>query len=193
MVATKRLQLIRFLVMGLTFFVLCGLFQPTVVIGASLTIWTDDGQQHAHDLAIVESINYNDEQFQVVTVYSTHQYALESINKIDFADYPTGTEDPEDMADIIKVVHLFQNYPNPFNPTTQIDFEIPVRGMVKLCIYSVKGQLIRSLIERDMEAGPQSVRWDGCDDAGNSVASGVYFYSLATSGLQESRKMILLR
>ena len=190
---TKKLHSARLLAVGFTVFVLCGFLQPAGAAGASLAVWTDDGQQHVHDLAIVEQINFTGDELRVVTNYCTHQYALESIVRIDFLDYPTDVEDSEDMADIIKAVHLFQNYPNPFNPVTRIKFELPERGRVKLCIYAVNGQLVRTLVEKNMAAGPHSIRWDGQDDAGRSVTSGVYFYSLVTPRVRESRKMILLR
>jgi hypothetical protein len=193
MSATRVHQLTRLSIVGVAVFVLCCLFQTIGADGASLAVWTDDAQQHVHDLAIVEQLYFTDEELRVVTGYCTHQYSLESITRLDFLDYPTDVEDPGEAADIARVVHLFQNYPNPFNPETRIRFELPSRGRVKLCIYSVKGQLIRTLIEKDMTAGPHSVRWNGRDDSGRSVASGVYFYSLSTPQVKESRKMILLR
>jgi len=193
MSATRVHQLTRLSIVGVAVFVLCCLFQTTGATGASLAVWTDDGQQHIHDLYIVEQINFTSDQLRVTTEYSTHQYTLESIDRIDFLDYPTDVGDTEKVADVIKAVHLFQNYPNPFNPETRIRFELPARGRVKLRIYSVKGQLIRTLVEKDMAAGSHSILWDGRDDSDRAVASGVYFYSLSTPKVNESRKMILLR
>jgi len=187
------MKVVRLFVVVITVFFITSSLQTTGANGASLAVWTDGGQQHVHDLEIVEQLNFTDDQLRVLTEYCTHQYPLESINRIDFLDYPTDVEDEEKMVDIVKAVHLFQNYPNPFNPETRISFELPSRGRVKLCIYSVKGQLIRTLVEKDMAAGPHSVRWDGRDDSGQSVASGMYFYSLSTLQVNESRKMILLR
>ena len=160
---------------------------------ASLAVWTDDGKQHVHDLTILEQMNFTNTELRVVTAYCVHRYSLNEIKRIDFLDYPTDVEDLEETADIIRSVHLFQNYPNPFNPETRIRFELPEKGRVKLHIYSVKGQLIRKLVEKDMTAGSHSVRWDGRDDSGRLVVSGVYFYSLSTKRVNESRKMILLR
>jgi hypothetical protein len=88
---------------------------------------------------------------------------------------------------------LYQNVPNPFNPTTTIRFDLPVRSHVKLAIYNVKGQLVRVLVNRDIDAGYEEVRWDGRDSMGRSAASGVYFYRLTTPAFSESRKMILLK
>ena len=189
----KLLHLPRLFSVGIFIFVLSGILWSSGAVCASLAVWTDNGQQHVHDLAIVEQFNFTEDQLRVVTGYCTHQYPLASIKKIDFLDYPTDAENPDEIADIIKAVHLFQNYPNPFNPETRIRFELPKGGKVKLRIYAVNGQLVRKLIEKDMPRGPHSVRWNGRDDSGRAVASGVYFYSLAASGVQESRKMILLR
>jgi hypothetical protein len=193
MSATRVHQLRWLSVVGIAVFILFVLLQTESVTGASLVVWTDNGQQHIHDLFIVEQINFTSDQLRVTTEYSTNQYPLESIDRIDFLDYPTDVEDKKKVADIIKAAHLFQNYPNPFNPETRIRFELPARGRAQLRIYSVKGQVIRTLIEKDMAAGPHSIRWDGRDDLGQSVASGVYFYSLSTPSVKESRKMILLR
>jgi len=187
------LHLPRLCSAGIFIFVLSGILWSAGADGASLAVWTGDGQQHVHDLAIVEQLNFTDEELRVVTGYCTHQYSLESITRLDFLDYPTDVEDPDEAADIAGVVHLFQNYPNPFNPETRIRFELSSRGRVKLSVYSVKGELIRTLVEKEMPTGPHSVRWNGRDDSGRSVASGVYFYSLSTPQVKESRKMILLR
>ncbi len=88
---------------------------------------------------------------------------------------------------------LYQNAPNPFNPTSTIRFDLPVRSRVKLVVYNVSGQLVRVLLDRDIDAGCREVRWDGADSMGRGVASGVYFYRLDTPTFSESRKMILLR
>ncbi len=169
------------------------LIGPMGAFCASLSIWLEGGEQEIHDLAILEQINFSGDQLHVVSAYWTNSYPLESIVRISFLDYPTDAGDSDEIANIIKAVCLFQNYPNPFNPETKIEFELPKGGMVNLRVYAVNGQLVRTLLEKDMPRGPHSVRWDGRDDSGRSVASGVYFYSLVASGVRESRKMILLR
>jgi hypothetical protein len=86
-----------------------------------------------------------------------------------------------------------QNYPNPFNPTTTIRFEIDVAGRVTLRVYDVGGRLVKELVDDYRAAGRYEEVWDGRDGRGSQVASGVYFYSLATGGFEETRKMLLLR
>ncbi len=92
------------------------------------------------------------------------------------------------------VYALEPNYPNPFNPQTQIRFRLPVEGPVALRLYDVLGQKIRTLVEGELRAGVHQAAWDGRDDQGRSVSSGVYFYVLE-AGVQfrQVRKLMLLR
>jgi hypothetical protein len=104
-----------------------------------------------------------------------------------------GSTSDADVSELPRAFMLYQNVPNPFNPITTIRFDLPVRSYVKLVVYNVKGQLVRMLIDRDIEAGSREIRWDGRDYMDRSVASGVYFYRLDTPNFSESRKMLLLR
>ena len=89
---------------------------------------------------------------------------------------------------------LQQNYPNPFNPSTTINLTVAERGFATLEIYDLTGRVVRTLISSEMAAGDHSVKWDGRDERGFSVGSGVYFYRLRLgSNLEGSRKMILMR
>jgi uncharacterized membrane protein len=86
------------------------------------------------------------------------------------------------------------NYPNPFNPSTTIRFEVAERGRVTLRIYNVSGQLVRTLLDDVVEPGVEHLtNWNGRDDRGRAVASGVYFVRLDAAGFAETRKMVLLR
>ncbi|MGH7491232.1 MAG: FlgD immunoglobulin-like domain containing protein [bacterium] len=88
---------------------------------------------------------------------------------------------------------LFQNYPNPFNPSTEISFQLPEVSRVVVRIFNALGQEIRRLEDKQYEPGIHSIRWDGKDDAGNAVSSGVYFYQLQAGSFSEMKKMNLLR
>jgi flagellar hook assembly protein FlgD len=89
---------------------------------------------------------------------------------------------------------LSQNYPNPFNPSTTINFTVRERSRVSLNIYNVAGQLVRTLVNEDRAPGTtHQVAWDGRNDAGQSVSSGVYFYKLVTNDMTQTRKMVLLK
>ena len=88
---------------------------------------------------------------------------------------------------------LYQNYPNPFNPSTQIRFDLKENGDVRLVIYNVMGQEVRTLLSTRMSAGQHVVAWDGTDQHGRTVGSGVYIYRLRAGSFVESRKMLLTR
>jgi hypothetical protein len=88
---------------------------------------------------------------------------------------------------------LDQNRPNPFNPSTEIRFSLPKRCSVRLDVYDAAGRLVRVLQDGAMTAGRHSIVWDGTNDAGRAVGSGVYFYRLRAGKEAVSKKMVLLR
>jgi len=91
---------------------------------------------------------------------------------------------------------LFQNYPNPFNPSTFIAFTIPpsyANANVELTIYDVQGQRVQTLVKNTMPAGNFVARWDGRNEKGNVVASGVFFYRLKVGGFVKTKKLIVVR
>ncbi len=88
---------------------------------------------------------------------------------------------------------LSQNVPNPFNPTTQVSFALPKAANVNLTIYNVLGQQVKTLVNQEMAAGVQTVEWDGTDNTGRTVASGVYFYRLNAGEFQATKKMLMLK
>jgi len=88
---------------------------------------------------------------------------------------------------------MSQNYPNPFNPTTQINFEIPVRSHVTLTVYNLLGQKVTTLVDKEMPAGRYIADWNSASDSGTIVASGVYFYKLEAGDFIETKKMMLLK
>lgn len=88
---------------------------------------------------------------------------------------------------------LLQNTPNPFNSRTSIEFDLPEEGSVTLTVYDVLGRPVNTLIDEYLPAGVHRTTWDGRDDAGGLVTSGVYFYRIATPTGQANRKMVLLK
>jgi hypothetical protein len=88
---------------------------------------------------------------------------------------------------------LLQAYPNPFNPETTIPFSLSKAGNVKINIYNTKGQLIKTLLNDNKKAGNHSVKWNGKDENGNAVSSGMYFYRLQTDKVTYTNKMLLLK
>ncbi len=88
---------------------------------------------------------------------------------------------------------VYENYPNPFNPSTTIRFDLPEAAQVRVRIYALNGALIRTLINGSLQAGSHTLRWDGKNEAGQTVTSGIYFYSVKAGHKQSIRKMILLK
>jgi len=88
---------------------------------------------------------------------------------------------------------LHQNFPNPFNPSTEIRFDIPTARNVELRVYNQLGQTVRTLVDNRMKAGSYRLKWDGKTEAGHSVSSGVYFYSLEAGDFSQIRKMTLVK
>ncbi len=88
---------------------------------------------------------------------------------------------------------LAQNYPNPFNPATTIAFDLAVSGEVRLDVFNVRGALVRTLLDEQRAAGAHRVSWNGTDNRGRPVASGAYFYRLATPNGELTRRMMLLK
>ncbi len=93
---------------------------------------------------------------------------------------------------------LDQNYPNPFNPSTTIGFSLPVQSgggylPTTLRVYNVLGQMVRVLVDEPMAAGSHEIIWDGKDDQGSRVASGIYFYKLRSGDYEDTKKMVLMK
>jgi len=89
--------------------------------------------------------------------------------------------------------YLSQNFPNPFNPVTMIRFGLREPGRVSIRIYDTAGRLVRVLVEERRDAGHYTEGWDGRDDAGRAVASGIYFYRIEAGAFGDTKKMVLLR
>ena len=86
----------------------------------------------------------------------------------------------------------FSNYPNPFNPTTTISFSIPNKSMVDLTVYNIKGQKVKTLSHNEFDHGYHSLIWNGDDDYGNAVSSGIYLYKISVNSETEAVKKCLL-
>jgi hypothetical protein len=88
---------------------------------------------------------------------------------------------------------LGQNVPNPFNPSTTIEYRLPEAGDVQLVIYNLLGQEVRTLVRESMDAGFHSVVWDGTDEFGKQVASGIYIYRMSVADFTQVQRMMLLK
>jgi hypothetical protein len=105
-------------------------------------------------------------------------------------DVVTGIQDEKIMPDKFDIS---QNYPNPFNLSTIIKFQLSVKTLLRLNIYDVMGRNICTLVNKIINPGFHSIHWDGCNDDGIPVPSGVYFYKIKTENVNKLNKMILVK
>ncbi|MCP4706188.1 MAG: T9SS type A sorting domain-containing protein [candidate division Zixibacteria bacterium] len=125
----------------------------------------------------------------VVTSYTTDMAAV-LINRLSLIlsidEINSGNNLPNDFS-------LEQNYPNPFNPITKIRFSLPVTSQVKVEVFNILGQSVRDLIDEKLTAGTKEVSWDGLNNSGAEVSSGIYFYKIVTENFEDTKKMVLLK
>jgi hypothetical protein len=98
-----------------------------------------------------------------------------------------------DLATAPAEFKLTQNFPNPFNPATTIKYNLADEAQVHLRVYNIVGQVVRTLVQERQAAGRYSVRWDGRDDRGLTVSSGIYFYQITAGKFKDVRKLMLLK
>ncbi len=127
---------------------------------------------------------------QNIIAGSTYYYKLADV---DFNGTVTMHGPVNAVAAAPKNFELKQNYPNPFNPSTTISFSLKIDGPVKLLVYNMKGQLVRTLLNENKKAGIYTMNWDGVDDNGNKVPSGVYIYALKAKDYTKARKMTFMK
>ena len=101
----------------------------------------------------------------------------------------------QEIRDLIlpREFSLSQNYPNPFNPSTTISYSIPTQSRVKLQIYNLLGQVVTTLVDADKNPGYYEAIWNGTNQSGKSVSSGLYFYSLRAGQFNDTKKMVILK
>jgi len=129
----------------------------------------------------------------VETVFSGVGYDAVSLASDKVMGSSDEITDVNEVANIPDKFSLAQNYPNPFNAQTVIDFAIPVSGHVTLDIFNILGQKVATLYDANHEAGYLSVIWNATDDAGNDVASGLYFYRVTAGSEQITKRMLMLK
>jgi hypothetical protein len=161
----------------------------------SYTEEAEDGNVRAFVLDF--QADADDEELMVEwTVTANHDEAFGGWGNVTLRAAAVASEflDIEDRQSLIPSNYqLDQNYPNPFNPSTTINFAIPKTDKVSLIIYDLVGRNVKTLINDELASGTHIVTWNGTDDAGNIVPSGVYFYKLQTGTFSETRKMMLLK
>ena len=91
------------------------------------------------------------------------------------------------------VTALHQNYPNPFNPSTSINFDLATRGRVQITIYNYTGQVVRRLVNKNLEQGRYTFNWNGRDSNGKALGSGIYFYHMKTEKFNKIRRAVMIK
>ena len=133
----------------------------------------------------------------IYTTDSVYTYSVSDIASIGFVGELSVTE-LEHITNITSF-SLFQNYPNPFNPVTTIKYDLPEDSFVHLDIYDLLGREVKTLLNEVVKAGYKVVSWEGKDNNGNPVSTGMYIYRLTVNSAESNegilvvRKMVLLR
>jgi len=120
----------------------------------------------------------------------------DTFRTLNFSYVPSSVKGDENSGGLPKVFTLEQNYPNPFNLTTELRYYVPEKYQtvfVSLRIYNLLGQGIRTLISETQNSGRHSVTWDGKDDKGREVSSGIYFYRLEAGDSKLTKRMVLIK
>ena len=118
------------------------------------------------------------------------------MDEFNFYNYPAAglaTDVPGEIGAVPVEFGLAQNFPNPFNPTTQIVFSLPKEDAVKLVVFDILGRKVKTLIDQKMAGGRHTIHWDGTDQQGQLVTSGVYFYRLQSVDQTRIRKMVFIK
>ncbi len=135
-------------------------------------------------------------------VYQNFDTNIKDITFIDSTGFATGGNGSlyvyhpavsNDEASVEVPILDFNCYPNPFNPETTISFNNPQNGRISLSIYNIKGQLVKTLLDEEIAVGTHSIVWNGTNEKGNSVTSGIYFTKITTTSTSLTKKMILLK
>jgi len=115
-------------------------------------------------------------------------------HEIDFLDIEIGSSvEHEQEPELVEKFQLFQNYPNPFNPATVIQFQLNRSAQVVLAIYNVMGEKVTTLVDKYQSRGFKKIIWDGTNEQGKTVASGIYFCTLKVGGFFQTKKITLVR
>ena len=152
----------------------------------------ENGYSPAIDSGILIS-EYSNPQYQTpeVDLFGNDRVYSSGID-IGCFESPGYTGNEEYVLPVSQALTL-SNYPNPFNPETTISFNNPQSGKVNLSIFNIKGQLVKTLLDDETSAGPHSLVWNGKDERGKNVASGIYFTKIKTDKSVQTKKMLLIK
>jgi hypothetical protein len=156
-----------------------GSFEPWIVESADTVAWFDG--QPGHDYAFYSAAKDGAGNVEPLPVTSDEKTTVSAT--------ATGVQ-----ITTPAICKLYNNFPNPFNPVTTIRYDLPRQVMVNLNIYDVRGRLVYTLVHSErQEPGTYNVTWDGRNNSGMHVATGVYFYRLIAGEFVQAKKMVLLK
>jgi len=166
-----------------------------IYVGNDLGVWvsTDVGQtwnpftENMPNAAMVMDLSISESNRKIRAV--THGNGVYERSLLPLED----TKIAEVNNDISSDFQLFQNYPNPFNPVTMISYQLHSPSDVTLKIYNMNGQLVKTLISKQMAAGRHEIKWDGTNELGGNVGSGTYICRLKAGNYIISKKMTLIK
>lgn len=157
-------------------------------------------------LYVVGNENWDNEEYFPNTIFegwdeSGAYYALNynfingpSVHRIGDNSMVTSVDGDEYNLALVEGFGLVKNYPNPFNPSTIISFTLPQKEIIKLSIYDILGREVARLLNNEaLSAGQQEIIWNGRDNSGNILSTGVYIYKISSSDFSVSKKMMLLK
>ena len=156
----------------------------TIISGANPISAPVDWTEYVYNLS-----NYNGNVYVGIQCVSNDAWIF-MLDDFLVTGRPQSGDDPN--APVV-ATELHGNYPNPFNPETTISFSVKDKGHVKVDIYNVKGQLVKTLVNGNMNSGKYDIVWNGRDNAGNAVSSGVYFYKMNAGKYSSTKKMIMMK
>jgi hypothetical protein len=169
-------------------------------------VGVSSGSTNPNDFTIISGANY----VQAPVDWTMFEYDLEAyagqqirigiqclsndafIFLVDDVEIMGGTDATDPTVPSV-VTNLYGNYPNPFNPETTIRYSVAEDGPVTIDVFNSRGQLVKTLVNDSKAAGNHSVVWDGRDNNGSSVSSGIYYYKMYAGKYSSTRKMILMK
>jgi hypothetical protein len=142
-------------------------------------------------LATVVAFQYTD----IIPTGAVYYYKIAAIdNGGNVSAYSiVGTTGVEKTDGVPTEFALGQNFPNPFNPTTQIKFSLPKESHVKIVVYNISGSVVATIVNGTMSTGYYTITWNGTNDGGEHVSSGVYLYRIQAGEFTAVRKMVMLK
>ena len=148
-----------------------------------------------NNMANIEWPLHYDGSYSATSTAATHSTTGGPIGSNRWMDFtlPALSTDNTLSSNVPNAFTLKQNYPNPFNPTTEIEFSLDKMSNVNLTIFNVLGQKVKTLVNGTKALGTHKYSWNGLDEMGNSVSTGIYFYTLTSENVSVTKKMAFMK